>query len=65
MNFDPGALRLAAQFAGNSQLLAGSDYPHMIGSIDRMKSSIAEAGFSDSDREAMLGGNAARLFGRR
>lgn len=64
VNFDANALRLAAQFAGNGQLLAGSDYPHMIGSIERMKSSIAEAGFSERDRVAMLGGNAARLFGR-
>lgn len=65
VNFDSNALRLAAQFAGNGQLLAGSDYPHMIGSIARMKSSIAQSGFDTAGQTAMLGGNAAGLFALR
>src|SRR5262249_49188256 len=39
VNFDPNALRLAIEFAGPSQLLAGSDYPHLISSLDKMRSS--------------------------
>ena len=33
VNFDPNALELAIRFAGTTQILAGSDYPHQIGSI--------------------------------
>jgi len=65
VNFDPPALRFAANFGGVSQLLAGSDYPHAIGSIDLMKESIASAGFTTSERAQVLGGNAARVYGLR
>jgi len=63
VNFDPAALRLALSFAGAAHLLAGSDYPHMIGSLERMKASIAQLDLSEADRAAILGGNAARLLG--
>lgn len=63
VNFDPRALRLAVEFAGADQILAGSDYPHLIGSIERMKQSLGALDLSESDREKIMGGNAARLFG--
>ena len=63
VNFDPRALRLAVEFAGASQVLAGSDYPHMIGSIQGMKGSIVAAGLTLEERGAILGGNADRLLG--
>jgi aminocarboxymuconate-semialdehyde decarboxylase len=62
VNFDPHALRLAIEFAGAEQLLAGSDYPHQIGSIPNMLQSLAALDVPDSDRRAILGGNARRLF---
>ncbi|MDX1393513.1 MAG: amidohydrolase family protein [Gemmatimonadota bacterium] len=62
VNFDPGALRLAIEFAGVDRILAGSDYPHMIGSIDRMLTSIRGLGLDPDDESAILGENAARLF---
>jgi len=62
VNFDARALRFAANFGGVSQLLGGSDYPHAIGSIDLMKESIANAGFTVSERAQVLGGNAARVY---
>lgn len=64
VNFDPDAIRLAVAFAGADHILAGSDYPHQIGSIERMKQSLAAAGLTAEDRAAILGGNAARLLGR-
>lgn len=63
VNFDERALRLAIAFAGADRVLAGSDYPHLIGSIERMKASLAGLDLPDDDRAKILGGNAARLFG--
>src|SRR3954468_11350785 len=62
VNFDPRALRFAADFAGVSQLLGGSDYPHAIGSIALMKESIAAAGFSAAERAQICSENAARVY---
>lgn len=63
VNFDPDALALAVRFAGADRLVAGSDYPHQIGSLLRMKASLEALDVSDCDREAILGGNAARILG--
>ena len=62
VNFDPGALALAAAFAGADRLLAGSDYPHQIGSIPAMLRSIGELPLSERERAGILGDNAARLL---
>lgn len=64
VNFDPACLRLAIDFAGADRILAGSDYPHMIGSLERMLGSIRELGLDAADEERVLGGNAAELLGR-
>ena len=65
VNFDPRALRFAADFGGVSQLLAGSDYPHAIGSIELMRQSITSAAFSASERAQILGANAAEVYALR
>jgi aminocarboxymuconate-semialdehyde decarboxylase len=63
VNFDGKALQLAIDFAGADHLVAGSDYPHQIGSLARMKSTIKEMGISDDERAAISFGNATRLLG--
>jgi aminocarboxymuconate-semialdehyde decarboxylase len=63
VNFDPHALRLAIEFAGAGHILAGSDYPHQIGSIPSMLASLRSLPIPDADRAAILGANAARLWG--
>jgi aminocarboxymuconate-semialdehyde decarboxylase len=62
VNFDPNALELAIAFAGADHILAGSDYPHQIGSIPSMLESIRELDISDAEKGAILGGNATRLL---
>jgi aminocarboxymuconate-semialdehyde decarboxylase len=62
VNFDVRALQLAIDFAGAGHVLAGSDYPHQIGSLRRMLDSIAALSLSDEDRTGILGANAARLL---
>lgn len=62
VNFDPAALRLALQFAGSEHILAGSDYPHQIGSPQAMLASIRALALPAAEEAAILGGNAGRLL---
>lgn len=64
VNFDPAALQLAIDFAGVDHILAGSDYPHKIGSIENMLASLRAVHIAEADRERILGANAAALLGR-
>jgi aminocarboxymuconate-semialdehyde decarboxylase len=63
VNFDQHALQLGIAFAGVEHILAGSDYPHQIGSIPNMLESIRGLDICESERAAIFGGNAARLLG--
>lgn len=62
VNFDPKAIELAIAFAGAGQILAGSDYPHQIGSIEKMLQSLNAVRVSEEDRKKILGTNAAALL---
>ena len=63
VNFDANALELAIKFAGVDRILAGSDYPHAIGSISAMKRALSSLDLPESEMAAVLGGNAARVYG--
>lgn len=62
VNFDPNAIRLAIEFAGAEHILAGSDYPHQIGSIPKMLEAIRSLDIPEPARRGILGGNAARIL---
>ena len=62
VNFNQGALKLAIEFAGADHILAGSDYPHQIGSIPSMLDAIRKLPVSEDERAGIFGGNAARLL---
>ncbi len=63
VNFDQRALQLAIGFAGADHILAGSDYPHQIGSIPSMLDAVNGLAVTESERAAIFGLNAARLLG--
>ena len=65
VNFNPAAVRLALDFAGPDRILAGSDYPHQIGSIPLMLETIEKLDLSSDIQEKILGGNASSLLGLR
>jgi aminocarboxymuconate-semialdehyde decarboxylase len=63
VNFNPDAIEFAIKFAGPDRILAGSDYPHQIGSIPRMIESINAIAATDDVKTKIFGGNAAALLG--
>ena len=63
VNFDPQALQLCVDFAGPEHVLAGSDYPHQIGSLAKMLNTIDQLKISAEEKALILGGNARRLLG--
>jgi aminocarboxymuconate-semialdehyde decarboxylase len=62
VNFDQGALQLAIGFAGADHILAGSDYPHQIGSIPSMLKAVDALPVTDAEREGIRWRNAAKLL---
>ena len=62
VNFNPDAVRFAISFAGVDRILAGSDYPHQIGSIPLMLETIDRLELDEGSKRKILGENAARLL---
>ncbi len=62
VNFDLRALQLGIAFAGVDHILAGSDYPHQIGSIPKMLETVRALDVTEAECAAIIGGNAARLL---
>ena len=59
--FDADALRYLADKAGAGRIMLGSDMPFPIGDVEPCKV-VQNAGFSESERAAILGGNARGVF---
>ncbi|MDW7709803.1 MAG: amidohydrolase family protein [Deferrisomatales bacterium] len=58
--YKPHVYRRAADIAGSDRLLYGSDYP-LLG-LTRYRADLEAAGLTAGEVDAVLGGNAARLF---
>tara|TARA_S200000501_G_scaffold185004_1_gene174128 strand:+ start:452 stop:1429 length:978 start_codon:yes stop_codon:yes gene_type:complete len=59
--FQPDILQFLSKKVGVEKIMLGSDYPFPIGD-QQPRSVIDKAGFSKSDQELMLTGNARKLF---
>ena len=62
VSFSQPALQYVRGLVGADHMLMGSDYPHLLGSIDRAVSSIAELDAPEAERAAIFGGNALRIL---
>lgn len=59
--FEPLALRFLCDVAGADKVMLGSDYPFGIGDLDP-RGVVERTRLTAAEREAILGGNAARVF---
>lgn len=62
VNFDLKALQLAIDFAGADHILAGSDYPHQIGSLKKMVESVKQLNVSEEDKVKISRKNVIKLL---
>ncbi|MDE3100977.1 MAG: amidohydrolase [Chloroflexota bacterium] len=62
VSFSQPSLRYVRGLVGADRMLMGSDYPHLLGSIDRAVSSIEELDVPRADRERIFSGNALRIL---
>jgi predicted TIM-barrel fold metal-dependent hydrolase len=61
--FHHPALTLAHEMFGPEHIMLGSDYPLGSGGLEEAVKFVAESGFSEADREKMLGANAVQVLG--
>src|SRR6266480_1218199 len=62
VNFNPHMLSLARNMLGADHMLMGSDYPHLLGSIDRAVSSIEAMDITDSEKDKIFSGTALSIL---
>jgi aminocarboxymuconate-semialdehyde decarboxylase len=62
VNFNPHMLMLARNMIGADRMVMGSDYPHLLGSIDRAVSSIEGLEISDEEKRRVFAGTALTIL---
>jgi aminocarboxymuconate-semialdehyde decarboxylase len=62
VSFSAPSLRLARDLVGADHMVMGSDYPHLLGSIDRSVSSIESLEVPAGDREQIFSGTALAIL---
>jgi aminocarboxymuconate-semialdehyde decarboxylase len=62
VTFSPHTLRMARGLVGADHMVMGSDYPHLLGSIDRAVSSIESLDIPASEKERIFSGNALAIL---
>ena len=62
VNFNPHMLMLARNMIGADRMVMGSDYPHLLGSIDRAVSAIEGLEISDDEKRRIFEGTALTIL---
>jgi aminocarboxymuconate-semialdehyde decarboxylase len=62
VTFSSYNLRMARDLVGVDHLVMGSDYPHLLGSIDRSVSSIQDLAIPEHERERIFSGTASSIL---
>ena len=62
MSFSRPSLELALAQVGADHLVMGSDYPHLLGSIERSVSSIESLATGQTEKDAIFSANARRIL---
>jgi aminocarboxymuconate-semialdehyde decarboxylase len=62
VSFSGPALRMVRDLVGVDHMVMGSDYPHMLGSIDRAVTSIEGLDIAAHDKQAIFSGTALRIL---
>lgn len=62
VTFSAHNLRMARDLVGTDHMVMGSDYPHMLGSIERSVSSIQDLGIPQHEKEKVFSSNALSIL---
>jgi aminocarboxymuconate-semialdehyde decarboxylase len=60
--FSPHTLTMVREMVGADHMVMGSDYPHLLGSIDRAVSSIESLEISETEKQQMFSGTALSIL---
>ena len=62
VNFNPHMLNMVREMIGADHMVMGSDYPHLLGSIDRAVSSIESLDIPDDEKRRIFEGTAMSIL---
>jgi aminocarboxymuconate-semialdehyde decarboxylase len=62
VSFSPYTLNMVREMVGAEHMVMGSDYPHLLGSIDRAVSSIESLGIPDAEKQRIFEGTALLIL---
>ena len=62
VNFNPHMLMMVRDMIGSNHMVMGSDYPHLLGSIDRAVSSIENLDVAEAEKQRIFEGTALSIL---
>ena len=62
VSFSPHTLTMVRNMVGADHMVMGSDYPHLLGSIDRAVTSIEDLGVSGEEKQQIFSGTALKIL---
>jgi aminocarboxymuconate-semialdehyde decarboxylase len=62
VTFSPHNLMMLRDMVGAEHMVMGSDFPHLLGAIDRAVPSITSLAIPDAEKDRILGGTAASIL---